>query len=206
MSAQLAALLSEYDIHVLVDASGSMSKEDQAGGLSRYKRIQETAEQITRDTVKIDTDGISITLFGGSMGIKTYNNVTTGQQVSDIFADGRPSGSTPLHLALQSAFEKASDKKRAFVVFTDGEPDDKAAVQKLLVAESHKITADDQLVVLFVQVGSDPDATAFLKYLDDNLVKADGTGAKFDIVDTKSQAEAEAFPSTVELLAAAIDD
>ena len=52
-----------------------------------------------------------------------------------------------------------------------------------------------------MQVGDNAAAAAFLKKLDDELV-----GAKFDIVDAKTMEEAEAFPSTAELIYAAIND
>ena len=44
-------------------------------------------------------------------------------------------------------------------------------------------------------------AANYLRKLDDDL-----TGAKFDIVDAKTMAEAEKFPSTAELIVAAIND
>ncbi len=40
---------------------------------------------------------------------------------------------------------------------------------------------DEELAISFIQIGNDPDATKFLKLLDDELK---GAGAKFDIVDT----------------------
>jgi len=54
--------------------------------------------------------------------------------------------------------------------------------------------------VLFVQVGYDAAASAYLRELDDNL-----KGAKFDIVDTKTMDEAEAFATTADLVVAAIN-
>ena len=59
---------------------------------------------------------------------------------------------------------------------------------------------DDELTFLFVQVVHDRAATDYLRDLDDNL-----KGAKFDIVDAKTVAEAESFASTADLVLAAID-
>ena len=46
-----------------------------------------------------------------------------------------------------------------------------------------------------------PQSRNSLKKLDDDL-----TGAKFDIVDAKTMAEAEAFATTADLVIAAIND
>ena len=83
----------------------------------------------------------------------------------------------------------------------DGVPDDKNAAAKVIVNAANALSADDELTFLFVQVGNDPAAGAYLKKLDDDL-----TGAKFDIVDAKTMAEAEAFATTADLVIAAIND
>jgi len=194
------AVLSEYDFIVVVDASGSMETED-VKGRSRWASVQETAEQFTRDLAKLDSDGIGLVIFNGQ-GIDTFDGVNA-DKLGEIFRSRRPRNSTPLAEALTEALKLAgkSDKKDFLVVFTDGVPDDKDAAAKVIVDAANKQDTDDALTILFVQVGSDAAATAYLKGLDDSL-----TGAKFDIVDTKTVAEAEAFATTAELVIAAIND
>jgi hypothetical protein len=92
-------------------------------------------------------------------------------------------------------------EKDFIIVFTDGVPDDQAAAANVIRAASQKQETDDALTILFVQVGDDAGAAAYLKGLDDNL-----KGAKFDIVDAKTLAEAERFASTADLILAAIND
>lgn len=87
------------------------------------------------------------------------------------------------------------------MVFTDGEPDDKAAAAKVIVDAANRQETDDALTILFIQVGDDVGATNYLRTLDDGL-----TGAKFDIVDAKTVAEADAFATTADLIVAAIAD
>jgi Mg-chelatase subunit ChlD len=195
------AKLSEYDFIVAIDASGSMSTEDMPGGRSRWAYMQETAAAFARDLSKFDSDGIDVVVFGGS-SIVSYEGVTA-DKVSEIFSTRRPMGSTPLTEALQASFKLAgkSDKKDFIIVFTDGVPDDKASAAKAIIEQSHKQDTDDALTILFVQVGRDPGATAYLRELDDNL-----SSAKFDIVDAKTQDEAEQFPTTADLVIAAIND
>lgn len=201
MTAATAATLSEYDFIVAIDASGSMGETDMPGGKSRWEYMQETATAFTRDLEKLDSDGIGVVLFGGA-NVQSFDGVTT-DKVKDIFANRQPRGSTPLAEGLTEALKLAgkSDKKDFIIVFTDGVPDDQQAAARVLVNAANKQETDDSLTVLFVQVGRDAQATAYLRNLDDNL-----KGAKFDIVDAKTMAEAEAFASTAELIAAAIDD
>jgi Mg-chelatase subunit ChlD len=200
LEAQRAAL-SEYDFYVLIDKSGSMGSPVKAGySRTRWEAVQETATQIARELSAIDTDGITVTMFGGS-SVKSYEN-TTADKVAEVFADNRPSGSTPLAEALQAVFKlsEASNKKDFIVCFTDGVPDDAIAVQKTIIGKTQKMNADDECTVLFVQVGDDASATKYLTMLDDNL-----KGAKFDIVDTKTQAEAEGM-AVEDLILTAIAD
>jgi Mg-chelatase subunit ChlD len=201
MTTATAAPLSEYDFIVAIDASGSMGETDMPGGKSRWEYMQETATAFTRDLEKLDSDGIGVVLFGGA-NVQSFDGVTT-DKVKDIFATRQPRGSTPLAEGLTEALKLAgkSDKKDFIIVFTDGVPDDQQAAARVLVNAANKQETDDALTVLFVQVGRDAQAAAYLRNLDDNL-----KGAKFDIVDAKTMAEAEAFASTAELIAAAIDD
>ncbi len=196
-----AAVLSEYDFIIVVDRSGSMGTEDMSGGRSRWKYMQETAAQFARDMGKLDSDGVGLVVFGGS-NIESFDGVNA-DKIIEIFANRNPGGGTPLAEALTAALKLAgkSDKKDFIVVFTDGEPDDKAAVKKVIINQANSQATDDACTILFIPVGSNPSDTAFLKTLDDDL-----TGAKFDIVDVKTLAEAEAFSSTADLVIAAIND
>jgi hypothetical protein len=87
------------------------------------------------------------------------------------------------------------------VVFTDGVPDDKKAVEDVIRRQANSQENDEDLTFLFVQVGRDKSATQYLKKLDDDL-----TGAKFDIVDAKTIEEVDKFSSIPELILHAISD
>lgn len=199
-TALTAANLTEYDFVVVVDASGSMQTEDMKGR-SRWAYMQETAEVFVRDMQKLDSDGLGLVVFSGQ-GIDSYDGVTV-DKVSEVFKARRPMGSTPLAEGLQAALKLAgkSDKKDFIIVFTDGVPDNKESAAKVIIDASQGQATDDALTILFVQVGHDAGAAAYLRELDDNL-----KGAKFDIVDAKTIDEAEKFASTAELIIAAIND
>lgn len=195
------ARLSEYDFIIAVDASGSMGTEDMPGNRSRWGYMKETLEAFARDISKIDSDGFDLVVFSGA-NIDTYQGVDASK-VADIFGQRRPMGGTPLAGALEASLKLAgkSDKKDFVIIFTDGEPDDKAAAARVIRDASNKQETDDALTFLFIQVGRDAGATKYLKALDDDL-----KGAKFDIVDTKTQDEAERFATTADLIEAAIAD
>ena len=201
MSNLTAASLTEFDFVLVIDASGSMSETDIKGGKSRWDYMQETASSFARDLAKIDSNGIDVIVFGGA-NITTHEGVNA-DTVKDVFAAHSPRGSTPLAEALAQAFKVAgkSDRKDFIIVFTDGVPDDKEAAAKVIIDQANKQETDDALTILFVQVGYDAAAKAYLAELDDSL-----TGAKFDIVDAKTMEEAEAFATTADMILAAIQD
>jgi Mg-chelatase subunit ChlD len=194
------ATLSEYDFIALLDASGSMSTEDMAGGRSRWKYMQESVEAFVRDLSKYDSDGIDIVLFGGS--VQSFQGVAP-DKVKEVFATRSPRGSTPLAEALTEGLKLAgkSDKKDFLIVFTDGVPDDKVAAANVIRKQANSQQNDDDCTILFVQVGRDAEATRYLTSLDDDL-----TGCKFDIVDAVTMEQAEAFPTTAALVLKAIAD
>lgn len=196
----LHAKLTEYDFIVAVDCSGSMSETDCPGGKSRWDYMQESLMSFVRDVEKFDADGIGLVLFSG--GNVTAVDGVTSDKVKGVFATRSPRGTTPLAEALTESLKLAgkSSKKDFIMVFTDGVPDDAAAAAKVIVDQANKQTADDECTILFVQIGRDAAATAYLKKLDDGLT------AKFDIVDAKTIEEAEKFPTTADLVLAAIAD
>lgn len=192
--------LSEYDFGVLIDASGSMSTEDCPGGKSRWEYMRESLGAFVRDVNKFDSDGIDVTVFSGT-NIESHQGVTP-DKVDAIFSNRSPRGSTPLAEGLTAALALAgkSPKKDFILVFTDGTPDDPARAADVIRKQAAKQTVDDECSILFIQVGKDAAATAYLRKLDDGL------NAKFDIVDAKTIEEAEKFASTAELVLHAISD
>ena len=191
--------LSEFDFVIAIDTSGSMGEPVKAGSdVTRYQSVQESAIAMIREAQAIDQDGLGLVLFGSK--VESFDGVTV-DKAREIFATRAPRGTTPLAEALDACFALAgkSDKKDVIIVFTDGVPDDKAAAAQRIIQQANSQASDDDCTVLFIQVGDDAAATAYLQSLDDDL-----KGAKFDIVDAKTVAEANAFNSTAELVVAAI--
>lgn len=202
------AILQGRDYTVIIDKSGSMSTPDQRNGRSRWQESQEATLALARKCEEFDPDGITVYLFSGRF--KRYDNVTASK-VEQIFQESDPMGSTNLAGVLEDALNnyfqrKAKGQAKAagetFLVITDGEPDDRKSVMKVIIEASRKIDRDEELAISFIQVGKDPQARRFLKVLDDELQSA---GAKFDIVDTRTIDEMEDM-TLAEVLVMAISD
>jgi uncharacterized protein with von Willebrand factor type A (vWA) domain len=180
-------LLSDRDYTLILDKSGSMSSVDKPGGRSRWDDAQESTLALARKCEQFDPDGITVYTF--SSRFKRYDNVTASV-VERIFLENDPVGSTNLAGVLKAAMDDYFQRKMAqktksngetILVITDGEPDDRKAVIQVIIEATQKMDRDEELAISFIQVGSDPTATQYLKLLDDELQKV---GAKFDIVDT----------------------
>ena len=201
-------VLGSRDYTLIIDKSGSMSTPDQAGGKSRWLAVQESTLALARKCEQFDPDGITVYLFSGRF--KRFDNVTAAK-VEQIFQENDPSGTTDLAGVLKSATDdyfvrKAKGETKTdgeiILVVTDGEPDDRKAVMKVIIEASRKMERDEELSISLIQVGNDSSATRFLKALDDEL---QGAGAKFDMVDTITLEDMEGFTLT-EVLMNAISD
>ena len=180
-------MMSDRDYTLIIDKSGSMSTPDQVGGRSRWEIAQESTIALARKCEQYDPDGITVYLFSGRF--KRYDDVTAAK-VAQIFQENDPAGTTNLASVLQDALNNYFQRKAAgkskpngetILVITDGEPDDRKAVFEVIIQATRQMERDEELGISLIQVGSDSQATKFLKALDDQL---QGVGAKFDICDT----------------------
>ncbi len=170
--------------------------------------MQESALALASKCEELDPDGITVYVFSGRF--KRYDNVTAAT-VAQIFKENEPSGSTDLAKVLQDALNSYFQRKAAgqtkangetILVVTDGDPDDRKAVMRVIIEASRLLDRDEELAISFIQVGTDATATQFLKVLDDQL---QGAGAKFDIVDTVTVEDMEDMTLTEVLLNAIVD-
>ena len=201
-------LVEKRDYTLIIDKSGSMSIRDQVGGKSRWEIMQESTLALASKCEELDPDGITVYLFSGRF--KRYDNVTASK-VSQVFQENEPSGRTDLAGVLQDAIQNYFQRKatgqtkpngETILIVTDGEPDERKAVMKVIIEASRRMDRDEELAMSFIQVGNDAQATKFLKILDDEL---QGAGAKFDIVDTVTMDDMEDMTLTEVLLNAIVD-
>jgi uncharacterized protein with von Willebrand factor type A (vWA) domain len=201
-------MMSDRDYTLILDKSGSMSTPDQAGGRSRWDIAQESTLALARKCEQFDPDGITVYVFSGKF--KRYEEVTSAK-VAQIFMENDPAGTTNLAGVLLHATQNYFQRKAAgktkpngetILIVTDGEPDDRKAVFEVIIDATRKMERDEELAISIIQVGSDPQATKFLKALDDQL---QGVGAKFDICDTLTLDDLEDM-SLADVLMNAITD
>ncbi|MCU0534508.1 MAG: VWA domain-containing protein [Hydrococcus sp. Prado102] len=201
-------MLDQRDFTLIIDKSGSMSIKDRASGKSRWSIMQESTLALASKCEDIDPDGITVYTFSGRF--RRYENVTSAK-VQQIFIENEPIGSTDLAGVLQDATNSYFQRKAAgqtkangeiIIVVTDGEPDDRKAVMRVIIEASRRLEKDEELAITFVQIGEDAGATQFLKALDDEM---QSVGAKFDIVDTVTIEDMENYTLTEILLNAIAD-
>ncbi len=200
--------MSDRDYTLILDKSGSMSTPDQAGGRSRWDIAQESTLALARKCEQFDPDGLTVYVFSGRF--KRYDDVTSAK-VAQIFLENDPAGTTNLAGVLQNALDDYFQRKAAgktklngetILVVTDGEPDDRKAVFEVIIKATQQMERDEELGISMIQVGSDAQATKFLKALDDQL---QSVGAKFDICDTITLDDMEEM-SLADILMNAITD
>ena len=200
--------MQERDYTLILDKSGSMSVPDQAGGRTRWEIAQESTLALARKCEQFDPDGITVYVFSGKF--KRYDDVTSAK-VSQIFLENDPMGTTNLAAVLQDATDNYFKRKAAgeakpngetILVVTDGEPDDRKAVFEVIINASRQMDRDEELAISLIQVGSDAQATKFLKALDDQM---ENVGAKFDICDTVTLEDMEDMSITEVLTNAIVD-
>lgn len=200
--------MKDRDYTLIIDKSGSMSTPDQQGGRSRWDIAQESTLALARKCEQFDPDGITVYVFSGRF--KRYDDVTSSK-VAQIFQENDPAGTTNLASVLQDAVNNYFNRKAAgqtklngetILVITDGEPDDRRAVFEVVINASRQMERDEELAISMIQVGSDSQATKFLKALDEQL---QGVGAKFDICDTITLDDLEDM-SLADVLLNAIND
>lgn len=200
--------MSDRDYTLILDKSGSMSTPDQAGGRSRWEIAQESTLALARKCEQFDPDGLTVYVFSGRF--KRYDDVTSAK-VAQIFLENDPAGTTNLAGVLKNALDDYFQRKAAgktklngetILVVTDGEPDDRKAVFEVIINATRQMERDEELGISMIQVGSDAQATKFLKALDDQL---QSVGAKFDICDTITLDDMEDM-SLADILMNAITD
>lgn len=189
LNKQELALLSNYEIVIVIDKSGSMNETDCPGGLSRWDWCREQLLSFTSQTSSVFRNGITVALF--SSGFQVFRNVGFSV-VPDIFSKNMPSGGTymakPLSQILDEYFGRrdsspSSTRKLLIQVISDGEPSDKGDLIAAISRASRRMNRPDEVRINFLQIGNERDGMEALNKLDTRLVGDEG--AQFDIVSVE---------------------
>jgi hypothetical protein len=194
-------IIKNRDYTLIIDKSPSMNtpyldpllppEERERNPRSRWETMEETTRSLVSLLQKFDPDGITVYVF--STYFQKYSNVKSEADIIGIFGNRPLGGDTRLDLVLKDALHNFETHKaeilarktgETILVVTDGEATDKESVAQAIIEASHKIDKDEELAILLIQIGSDPQASKFLKELNDDLKS--NRKAKFDIVAVKT--------------------
>jgi len=185
--------LRKYNTVIIVDDSGSMEG-------ARWQEARDALAALADIASKYDADGIDVCFLNNK---HVGTNMKDSELVRRLFDHVRPSGITPIGEKLEvlllyyldtlehakSRYDAGDEKAMKavkpvnYIIITDGAPtDDPEAV---IVAAARRLDAHNfpltQVGIQFVQIGDNPEATAFLNELDNGLSQTYGIR---DIVDT----------------------
>lgn len=171
-----------------IDVSASMAAKDCPGGLSRIEFLKEKTILFANEASKWDEDGIDVFTFGHQ--ITLLPNVNAQAAADKIGALRAIEGSTDTAGVIAQAYKRHKDtgsKQTVLFLATDGEPNDREAVKKVITDISNGLADEHEFAISFLTVGNiEPGLQAFLNGLDDDL-----KGAKHDIVDVKRLEEVD---------------
>lgn len=175
--------LANLDVIAIIDKSGSMGMEnDTPSGASRWDYAKEAVQSLVTQIGKHDDDGIDIIFFNAS---HTTETKVSAEKFPAIWNAQTPGGGTalagPIKSALALAEKRWGEKQQLILVLTDGQPNDPQDVGPAIIDTTKRMSKDEQIAILFLRVGKDSGAKAFLDSLDNDL---QSKGAKYDIVDT----------------------
>lgn len=166
---------------VAFDISGSMNTTDCPGNTSRFEYIQKLMRLFIAKAAKYDPDGVSFYPFNNR--VYEYPDVKNVEEINEMIRNLSASGGTSTELPIRAAYKEHKDKKneRTFLLmFTDGEPNNKSAVEKAIIDITKDVKDEREFRIAILTVGQRSSGlTRWLEALDDDLTSK---GAKYDIV------------------------
>ncbi|MCP5506850.1 MAG: VWA domain-containing protein [Chlamydiales bacterium] len=221
------AFLQGVDITVLIDGSKSMLIDDEKDGVKRCDLVREHAKRIIKTALSLDKDGVDVCRFNDTTvwknNVKNYQEIDEFLQQDP---QGKTHLKKALKEAFYEHFsrkKKNNDQRSIFLIFTDGIPDYEkkdlsrcaSEVGQLIIDQAKKTDRKKrfkqnfsdgrepslkttELGIRFFQVGADPEATKYLKTLDEKLP------AKVDIVHVGNVDELKNTESIIEAFINAI--
>jgi len=185
------------------DISASMQSKDPAcKGLSRYEYMVEKFESFIQASEGFSKEGTTVLLFGEN--VKTFQNVTLEKIKKDVenvtfegftFTDKVVKAAWQIHREQKSALAKEGKVHPGTVllVFTDGQPSNKVALQTEIENISNNLDRNEEFCIQLVTVGTiEASLQQYLHGLDEEL-----DNAKYDIVEIKKLEEIGDFTSAV---------
>jgi uncharacterized protein YegL len=187
------------------DISASMTTIDSAcGGNTRYAYMLEKFKQFIQVASDFDEHGSpTIIMFGERAHVFEHCDL---KKVNDLTNWQNFEGFTNLHLAIDAAFgvhkeekrEQAAEKKfhpgTVLMVFTDGDPTNRAAVKRSLEKIVNSVDSEDEFQVIFLTVGTvTRELSAYLEALHDELEDKSVNPNDYDIIHVEKLEDVDFF-------------
>ena len=185
-------ILSQHEVVVMIDKSGSMNTPDCEGGLSRWEWCREQATALSRESEDYLPDGITLVVFASEYEVYPHAHV---KDIADVFKNFSPGGSTNTGSALwdrlraylsEKSRNPKSTKPLVIAIITDGEPTDGRTAAEAIMSATAQIHNPASISIAFLQVGSGAAGSGLLDELADKLTYE---GARYDVVEHKTYAE-----------------
>lgn len=190
LSRKELSFLGDHDVDILIDKSKSMATVDclSAAGdsplaailsgwpkrnngqlVSRWDWCRQQSLDFSRQTANVLANGVEIVPFSSKFNIYKHCGAA---DVAEVFADNRPDGGTNLAPALKKELDDYFARRDAnagavkplvVAIITDGAPSSTSAVRREIIEASSKMKSADEITIVFLQIGHDPDGVRFLQ-------------------------------------------
>ena len=177
-------LLGDRDYTLIIDNSKVMAEKSE--GQSLWSLIENATLVIANKCEEYDFDGLSLYLYADKFSKFKHINA---HQIAHIFQTNLPESNSQLAPVLQAAIDDyfqrrtlgfAKSNGETFIVILGSRPVSPKAVEDIIINAANQISHDEELAILFIQVGLDKQLRELLIKWDDDL---QSLGAKFDICD-----------------------
>lgn len=190
------------------DISMSMTAKDvKCNDMRRYDYMLEKFQSFIQTASDFDEHGApTVILFGEN--VQVHDHVTL-EKIADKLKNVQFEGATNIHSVVECAYdlhraeksEMAKEKKlhpgTKLLIFTDGCPTNKAALERILFTIANQIDTEDEFQIHFLTVGTiDASLQGWLDSLHDNMEDKAKNPRDFDIIHI-SEIEKTTFLSTV---------
>lgn len=190
--AELVEFLEGTQVMVALDCSGSMkepvSKKNQR---SRTEFMLVYLRRFLAALLEVDLDGLDVYFFGSTI---EHVHVQQGNLDQVLARARRNMGGTDTAGVMRRMWQdhNTAAEKTLAIIITDGEPSDTDACFRCIQDLSAKVPNTLAFNFLFLRIGEDESAIAFLQSLDNMVLSEDGQ--HHDIVDCNTFEAAFADP------------
>ena len=175
--------LKQYDITLLVDSSGSMQESlPDSGADSKWQWCVDEIFSLAQEAQRLGSGHFDLCTFSDSHQM-TPN--CTAEQARTVLNNVRPGGGTDLGTPVQEILDDhtgdKSQKPFLLVIVTDGMPRMGKKVEDVIIEAAKRVKSNQQVKILFLQIGNDTSGKVLADYLDNDLVQE---GAPYDLVSS----------------------